>query len=109
MKICTLLPSFSGFTKIVSSASPRFRFSMEDAGVIRSLPSLVQPWVLEIRGQFGADVFHVRLTLKIKLLIGPSVASPPFTWPSAYWKSSALIWPIWSSLVDAFAAGHDTC
>src|SRR6516162_1630750 len=67
MKICTLLPSFSGFTKIVSSASPRFRFSMEDAGVIRSLPSLVQPWVLEIRGQFGADVFHVRLTLKIKL------------------------------------------
>ena len=46
MKICTLLPPLSGFTKIVSAASPRFRLRIEDAGVTRSLPSLVQPWAL---------------------------------------------------------------
>ena len=47
--ICTLLPPLSGFTKIVSSASPRFRLSIEEAGVIRSLPCLVQPCALSSR------------------------------------------------------------
>src|SRR4051794_2290752 len=43
---CILLPLPSGLAKIVSSASPLFRLSMEELGVIRSLPSLVQPWPL---------------------------------------------------------------
>ena len=65
VKIFTSLPPFSGFTKIVSAASPRFRLRIEDAGVIRSLPSLVQPWAFEIRGQFGTDrLFTLDLLLK---------------------------------------------
>jgi hypothetical protein len=44
VKIFTSLPPLSGFKEIVSATSPRLRFSIAEAGVIRSLPCLVQPW-----------------------------------------------------------------
>src|SRR5205809_3894203 len=63
VKIFTSLPPFSGFTKIVSAASPRFRFSIAEAGVIRSLPCLVQPWVL----RFADNSVHTLLTFALLL------------------------------------------
>ena len=63
--IFTLLPPFSGFTKIVSAASPRFRLSIEEAGVIRSLPSLVQPWALRFAANSAQTLFTFDLLLKI--------------------------------------------
>ena len=66
--IFTSLPPLSGFTKIVSSASPRFRFSIAEAGVIRSLPSLRPALCLEVRRQFGTGALHIRFALESKLL-----------------------------------------
>ena len=66
--ICTWLPPFSGFTKIVSSASPRFRFSIEEAAVIRSLPSLVQPWTLRFADNSAQTLFTFALALEEKVL-----------------------------------------
>ena len=63
--ICTLLPPFSGCTKIVSSASPRFRLSIEEAGVIRSLPCLVQPWALRFAANSAQKLFTFVLLLKV--------------------------------------------
>src|SRR5947208_9917626 len=63
--ICTLLPPFSGLTKIVSSASPRFRLSIEEGAVIRSLPSLVQPWVLRFADNSAQTLFTFALFLKL--------------------------------------------
>jgi hypothetical protein len=63
VKICTWLPPFSGFTKIVSAASPRFRFSIEEAAVNQIAAFLSPALGLEIRGQFGTDDFHVPLAL----------------------------------------------
>ena len=63
MKICTLLPPLSGFTKIVSSASPRLRFSIEEAAVTKSLPSLVQPWALRFADNSEQTLFTFALLL----------------------------------------------
>ena len=63
MNIFTSLPPLSGFTKIVSSASPRFRFSIEEAAVIRSLPSLVQPCALRFADNSVQTLFTVALLL----------------------------------------------
>src|SRR4029079_1005986 len=62
--ICTLLPPLSGLTKIVSSASPRFRLSIEEAGVIRSLPSLLQPCALRFAANSAQTLFTFALLLK---------------------------------------------
>jgi hypothetical protein len=62
---CTLLPPFSGCTKIVSSASPRFRLSIAEAGVIRSLPSLLQPWALRFVANSAETLFTFALLLKL--------------------------------------------
>src|SRR5437870_5922449 len=64
VKIFTSLPPFCGFTKIVSAASPRFRFSIEEAGVTRSLPSLVQPWALRFAANSAQTLFTFVLLLK---------------------------------------------
>ena len=64
MNIFTWLPSFSGFTKIVSEASPRFRLRIEDSAVIRSLPSSVQPWALRFAANSAQTVFTFVLLLK---------------------------------------------
>src|SRR3954469_3395227 len=61
---CILLPLPFGLTKIVSSASPRFRLSMEELGVIRSLPSLVQPWPLRFVANSAQTLFTFALLLK---------------------------------------------
>ena len=63
--ICTLLPPFSGCTKIVSSASPRFRLSIEEPGVIRSLPCLVQPWALRFAANSAQTLFTFVLLLNV--------------------------------------------
>src|SRR5882724_3729985 len=65
--IFTSLPPLSGFRKIVSSASPRLRFSIAEAGVIRSLPWLVQPWALRFADNSALTLFTVRLALESKL------------------------------------------
>ena len=62
--IFTLLPPLSGFTKIVSSASPRFRLSIAEAGVTRSLPCLVQPWALRFADNSVQMLFTFVLLLK---------------------------------------------
>jgi hypothetical protein len=62
---CTLLPPFSGCTKIVSSASPRFRLSIAEPGVIRSLPCLVQPWPLRFVVNSAQTLFTFALLLKL--------------------------------------------
>src|SRR5205809_2622628 len=64
VKIFTSLPPFSGFTKIVSAASPRLRFSIEEAAVTRSLPSLVQPWALRFAANSEQTLFTFVLLLK---------------------------------------------
>src|SRR6266516_4659773 len=64
VKICAWLPPFSGFTKIVSEASPRFRFSIEEAGVIRSPPLLVQPCALRFAANSAQTLFTFALLLK---------------------------------------------
>jgi len=64
VNIFTSLPPLSGFTKIVSSASPRFRFSIDEAAVIRSLPSLVQPWALRFAASSVQTLFTFALLLK---------------------------------------------
>ena len=64
MNIFTSLPAFSGFTKIVSEASPRFRLRIEEFGVIRSLPSLVQPCALRFAANSAQTVFTADLLLK---------------------------------------------
>src|SRR6266404_192510 len=64
VKICTWLPPSAGFTKIVSSASPRFRFSIEEEGVTRSLPFLVQPWILRFAANSAQTLFTLALLLK---------------------------------------------
>src|SRR5215472_11217067 len=61
--IFTPLPPPSGFTKIVSSASPRLRFSIAEAGVIRSLPSLVQPCALRFADNSAQALFTFALLL----------------------------------------------
>jgi hypothetical protein len=62
--ICTVLPPPSGFTKIVSAASPRFRLSIEEAGVIRSVPSFVQPCALRFVANSAQTLFTFALLLK---------------------------------------------
>ena len=62
---CTLLPPLSGLTKIVSSASPRFRLSIEEPGVIRSLPCFVQPWALRFAANSAQTLFTFALLLKL--------------------------------------------
>src|SRR5437867_1134003 len=64
VKICTWLPPSAGFTKIVSSASPRFRFSIDEAAVTRSLPFLVQPWTLRFAANSAQTLFTLALLLK---------------------------------------------
>ena len=61
--IFTSLPPLSGFTKIVSSASPRFRFSIAEAGVIRSLPCFVQPCALRFADNSAQVLFTFALLL----------------------------------------------
>ena len=61
--IFTSLPPPSGFTKIVSSASPRLRFRIADAGVIRSLPSFVQPCALRFADNSAQALFTFALVL----------------------------------------------
>src|SRR5262245_41223170 len=61
--IFTSLPPLSGFTKIVSAASPRLRFSIAEAGVIRSLPSLVHPWALRFADNSAQTLFTLPLLL----------------------------------------------
>ena len=61
---CTVLPPLSGLTKIVSSASPRFRLSIEEPGVIRSLPCFVQPCALRFVANSAQTLFTLVLLLK---------------------------------------------
>src|SRR5262245_46814844 len=57
------LPPPSGLTKIVSSASPRFRFSIAEAGVMRSLPCFVQPCALRFADNSAQALFTFALLL----------------------------------------------
>ena len=68
MNIFTSLPPLSGLTKIVSSASPRFRFSIEERGRDQIAAVLGPALGLEIRSEFGADALHVRLALEDNVL-----------------------------------------
>src|SRR5690348_16096314 len=61
--IFTSLPPLSGFTKMVSAASPRFRFNMPEAGVIKSLSSLVQPCALRFADNSAQTLFTFPLLL----------------------------------------------
>src|SRR5918996_931599 len=64
VNIFTSLPPLSGFTKIVSVASPRFRLRIEDCAWTISTPSLVQPCALRFAASSAQTLFTLDLLLK---------------------------------------------
>src|SRR5438093_9250064 len=79
VNIFTSLPPFSGFTKIVNVASPRFRLRIDDCYWTISLPSLVQPCALRFAASSAQTFFTFDLLLKAtcstSALYSTSVAS----------------------------------